>query len=137
MLRLVGLDGAERKRPDQLSGGMRQRVAIARALAMDPDVLMMDEPFGALDAITREAMGAFLLDIWQRTRKTIVVVTHSIDEAIFLSREVHVMGGSPGRVVATVAVPLPYPRTAGTYADAEFTRLASRLRALLQQGHAA
>ena len=92
MLKLVDLEGAEKKMPSQLSGGMRQRVAMARALALDPQVLLMDEPFGALDAITREEMSGCLLDIWERTGKTIVLVTHSIDEAVFLSREVHVMG---------------------------------------------
>ena len=96
MLKLVGLEGSERKMPPQLSGGMRQRVAIARALALDPQVMMMDEPFGALDAITREEMRRCLLDIWERTSKTIVLVTHSIDEAIFLSCEVHVMQTATG-----------------------------------------
>ena len=112
MLRLVGLEGAERKKPSQLSGGMRQRVAIARALALDPQVLLMDEPFGALDAITREEMSHCLLDIWQRTGKTIVLVTHSIEEAVFLSREVHVMGGAPAQIIETVPVLLAQPRGA-------------------------
>ena len=99
MLKLVGLEGSERKMPPQLSGGMRQRVAIARALALDPQVMMMDEPFGALDAITREEMRRCLLDIWERTSKTIILVTHSIDEAIFLSCEVHVMQTGPARII--------------------------------------
>ncbi|HTW29150.1 MAG TPA: ABC transporter ATP-binding protein [Acetobacteraceae bacterium] len=136
MLGLVGLEGAERRLPSQLSGGMRQRVAIARALALDPEVLLMDEPFGALDAITREAMSAFLLDLWQRTGKTIVLVTHSIDEAVFLSREVHVMAAGPGRVLATLQVPLGYPRTEASYADPVFGEIATRLRLLLREGHA-
>jgi NitT/TauT family transport system ATP-binding protein len=109
MLRLVGLEGSERKMPPQLSGGMRQRVAIARALALDPQVMMMDEPFGALDAITREEMRRCLLDIWERTGKTIVLVTHSIDEAIFLSREVHVMQTGPGRIIESLPIALPIP----------------------------
>src|SRR5262245_6708886 len=92
ILGLVGLAAAIDRRPAHLSGGMRQRVAIARALALDPEILLMDEPFGALDAITREEMSYFLLDIWQRTGKTVVLVTHAIDEAVFLSRHVHVMG---------------------------------------------
>ncbi len=136
MLALVGLNGAEKKLPSQLSGGMRQRVAIARALALDPEVLLMDEPFGALDAITREAMSEFMLDLWQRTDKTVVLVTHALDEAVFLSREVHVMAAAPGRLLATLAVPLGYPRSAATYAEPAFGELATRLRGLLKQGHA-
>src|SRR6476469_8677348 len=131
MLKLVGLEGSERKMSPQLSGGMRQRVAIARALALDPQVMMMDEPFGALDAITREEMSNCLLDIWERTGKTVVLVTHSIDEAVFLSREVHVLGGRPARIVETIAVTLPDPRTDACLTDPAFTSAETRLRALL------
>jgi NitT/TauT family transport system ATP-binding protein len=136
MLRLVGLEGAEAKRPSQLSGGMRQRVAIARALALDPEVLLMDEPFGALDAITREEMARSLLDIWERTGKTVVLVTHSIDEAVFLSREVHVMGMNPGRIIETLPIELAHPRTEASFAEAAFTAAEARLRKLLIEGHA-
>ncbi|MGP0094871.1 MAG: ABC transporter ATP-binding protein [Xanthobacteraceae bacterium] len=136
MLRLVGLEDAAQKRPAQLSGGMRQRVAIARALALDPEVLLMDEPFGALDAITREEMSDFLLEIWERTGKTIVLVTHSIEEAVFLSREVHVMATDPARISATVPIGLSYPRGEETYAAAEFGQSAARLRRILKEGHA-
>lgn len=135
MLRLVGLAGAEKKMPSQLSGGMRQRVAIARALTLDPEVLLMDEPFGALDAITREEMGEFLLDIWERTHKTVVLVTHSIDEAVFLSREVHVMGTGPARIIETLSIGVPHPRTEESYTDPAFTAAESRLRSLLIEGH--
>jgi len=135
MLRLVGLEGAERKSPSQLSGGMRQRVAIARALALDPEVLLMDEPFGALDAITREEMSECLLDIWERTGKTVVLVTHSIEEAIFLSREVHVMGTSPARITETIAIRLPSPRTEDCHFDPAFTAAKARLRSLLIESH--
>ncbi len=136
MLRLVGLEHAATRMPHELSGGMRQRVAIARALALDPEVLMMDEPFGALDAITREDMCDFLLEIWQRTQKTIVLVTHSIEEAVFLSREVHVMGTNPARILEAVPIPLPDPRDEETYARAEFGEIATHLRRLLKHGHA-
>ncbi|MGA8616857.1 MAG: ABC transporter ATP-binding protein [Xanthobacteraceae bacterium] len=135
MLKLVGLDGAERKMPSQLSGGMRQRVAIARALALDPQVLLMDEPFGALDAITREEMSRCLLEIWQRTKKTIVLVTHSIEEAIFLSGEVHVMGGAPARILETLPIVLPQPRTGDCITDPAFKAAQQRLRSLLIEGH--
>ena len=135
MLRLVGLDGANDKMPSQLSGGMRQRVAIARALALDPQVLLMDEPFGALDAITREGMSRSLLDIWENTGKTIVLVTHSIDEAVFLSREVHVMGTGPARIIETLPIALPHPRTEESFSDPAFTRAEARLRSLLIESH--
>jgi len=135
MLKLVGLDGAERKMPSQLSGGMRQRVAIARALALDPQVLLMDEPFGALDAITREEMSRCLLEIWQRTGKTIVLVTHSIEEAVFLSGEVHVMGGAPARILETLPITLPQPRTADCITEPAFKVAQQRLRSLLIAGH--
>ena len=136
MLRLVGLAGAEHKRPSQLSGGMRQRVAIARALALDPEVLLMDEPFGALDAIMREEMCHCLLDIWQHTGKTILLVTHSIDEAIFLSREVHVMAGAPACIVETVPIGLPYPRTENCQSDQLYSDAKMRLRSRLIESYA-
>jgi len=135
MLRLVGLEGAEKKGPSQLSGGMRQRVAIARALALDPEVLLMDEPFGALDAITREEMRECLLDIWERTGKTVVLVTHSIDEAISLSCEVHVMCTSPARIIETIPIALPYPRTEECHTDPVFLAARARLRSLLIESH--
>jgi NitT/TauT family transport system ATP-binding protein len=135
MLKLVGLGDSERKMPSQLSGGMRQRVAIARALALDPQVMLMDEPFGALDAITREEMSRCLLDIWERTGKTIVLVTHSIDEAIFLSREVHVMATAPARIIETLPIALAYPRTEQSFHDPAFKMAQQRLRGLLIQSH--
>ena len=135
MLDLVGLGDAAHKRPNELSGGMRQRVAIARALALDPEVLLMDEPFGALDAITRDSMGQSLLDIWQRTGKTIVLVTHSIDEAIHLSSEVHVLGIKPGRITQSIDISLPYPRDLAVTENAEFVRMTVLLRTMLRSSH--
>ncbi len=128
MLDLVGLGDAGTKLPEELSGGMAQRVSIARALALDPAILLMDEPFGALDAITRDRMNSSLLDIWSQTDKTIVFVTHSISEAVFLSDEIHVMEANPGRIVETLTVELPRPRTAATLDDPRFVEYERHLR---------
>src|SRR5512138_2292613 len=122
-LALVGLSGFEHRYPSQLSGGMKQRVAIARALAFDPDVLLMDEPFAALDAQTREILQAELLKIWERTGKTIVFVTHSIDEAIFLSQRVAVMTARPGRIKRIIDVDLPARTDRDVRSSPEFAAL--------------
>jgi NitT/TauT family transport system ATP-binding protein len=106
----VGLDGFEQKYPYQLSGGMQQRANLARALTVDPELLIMDEPFAALDAQTRELMQAELLRIWSTSRKTVLFITHQIDEAIFLSDRVIVMSARPGRIIADIAIELPRPR---------------------------
>jgi NitT/TauT family transport system ATP-binding protein len=128
LLDLVGLGGFGDRYPNELSGGMRQRVAIARSLMHDPAILLMDEPFGALDALTREAMNLELLRIWQASAKTVVLVTHSIEEALLLSDRVAVFSPRPGRIRDLVEVPLPRPRSARTRTDPVFVRLADRLR---------
>jgi NitT/TauT family transport system ATP-binding protein len=131
LLATVGLTGFENNLPSELSGGMRQRVAIARALLLDPSVLLMDEPFGALDALTRERMGEELLRIWQGTRKTVVFVTHGIAEAVFLSDRVIAMSARPGRVVRDLRIDLPRPRGPGTQEDPRFLSACRELRELL------
>jgi NitT/TauT family transport system ATP-binding protein len=130
----VGLSGFADRYPSQLSGGMKQRVAIARALAFDPEVLLMDEPFAALDAQTREILQGELLSLWERTGKTVVFVTHSIDEAIFLSQRVAVMTARPGRIKEIVDIALPSPRYGqDVRTTPEFAKLRQTLSRLLAE----
>lgn len=134
MLKLVELQNFERHYPWQLSGGMQQRVAIARALAFRPELLLMDEPFGALDEITRERMNAELLRIWQETQTTVVFVTHSIPEAVFLSTRVVVMSARPGRISDIIPIDLPYPRNIETREHPRFFELVTTVREALRKG---
>ena len=127
----VGLEGFEEAWPRDLSGGMAQRVALARALIADPDLLLLDEPFGALDALTRERMGADLLALWQARRKTVLLVTHSISEALLLSDRVLVLTQRPGRICLDLAVSFPRPRVDELRYSPEFGLLARRLRAAI------
>jgi NitT/TauT family transport system ATP-binding protein len=134
-LRLVNLSGFERKFPWQLSGGMQQRVSIARALSFDPALLLMDEPFGALDEIVRDHLNEQLLRLWEETGKTVVFVTHSIPEAVFLSTRIVVMSPRPGRIIAVIPSNLPRRRTLEIRETPEFLKIAQRVRMGLRSGH--
>lgn len=137
LLKMVGLMDFMHHRPAQLSGGMRQRVSICRALVLDPPVLMMDEPFSALDAITRDEMNVALLDIWQRHRKTGVFITHSIREAVLLSDRILVMTRRPSSIVDDVKVPFERPRSPGIVETPAFTALCNSLRQQIEAGYSA
>jgi NitT/TauT family transport system ATP-binding protein len=132
LLKLVGLEGFEAYYPRQLSGGMRQRVNLARALAIDPQVLLMDEPFSALDAQTREIMQTELMRIWEQGRKTVLFVTHQIDEAVFLSDRVLVFARRPGRLQESVEIKMPRPRQLGIKRTPEFVAYVDRIWRLIE-----
>ena len=136
MIELVELGGFENHHPWQLSGGMQQRVAIARALSFSPSILLMDEPFGALDEMTRERLNAELLRIWEETGSTVVFVTHSIPEAVFLSTRVVVMSPRPGRIASIVDINLKQPRTSATREEPLFFELVTQVREELAAGGA-
>ena len=134
MLELVELGGFGKHYPWQLSGGMQQRVAIARSLSFNPSILLMDEPFGALDELTRERMNAELLKIWNRTQTTIIFVTHSIPEAVFLSTRVVVMSARPGRITRVIEINLPHPRGIDTREDKRYFEMITQVRETLRSG---
>ncbi len=131
LIKLVRLDGFEKKYPGELSGGMRQRNAIIRALIHDPELLLMDEPFGALDAMTREQMNLELQRIWLESRKTVFFITHSIPEAVFLADRIIVMTARPGKVAEIIDVGIERPRSLATMGDEKFVSLTQRIRSLL------
>jgi NitT/TauT family transport system ATP-binding protein len=131
LLQMVGLDGAEEKYPYELSGGMQQRAAIARALVHDPKLVLMDEPFGALDALTREKMNLELLRIWKEAGKTIIFVTHGISEAVFLGTRVVVLTAGPARMADNFEVDLPHPRTLDMKTQERFGEYTRRVYRLL------
>ena len=132
-IKMVGLEGAENQYPSELSGGMQQRVNLARALATDADILLMDEPFASLDAQTREFMQDELLKIWRQSGKTVLFITHQIDEAIFLADRVFVFGIKPGRLKAEISVPFERPRSLRLKRDTEFIRLTDQIWQLIEE----
>ena len=133
LLGLAGLLAFENHYPDQLSGGMKQRVGIVRALATSPQILLMDEPFGALDAQTRVVMQEILTNMWQRFRISVLFITHDIEESIFLSDKIYVMTARPGRIKAEIVVPLPRPRTAEMTYSTQFIELVQKLKGLIRE----
>jgi ABC-type nitrate/sulfonate/bicarbonate transport system ATPase subunit len=133
LIHLMKLDGFAEAYPKALSGGMKQRAAIARALANDPQVLLMDEPFGALDALTRQIMQEMLTDLWQRYRKTVLFVTHDIDEAIFLGDVIYIMTNRPGRIRTTLNVDLPRPRTFDMVSGPRFAELRNQVVGIIHE----
>ena len=133
LIRQVGLEGFEQAYPEQLSGGMRQRTALARALANDPEVLLMDEPFGALDSQTRALMQEMLLGIWEQSHKTVLFVTHDIDEALFLGDVVYVMTARPGRIKREIVVDIPRPRGPEVLTAPRFVALKREVLALIRE----
>ncbi|MCA0317153.1 MAG: ABC transporter ATP-binding protein [Proteobacteria bacterium] len=135
LLAMVGLAGFEHKKPGELSGGMRQRVAICRSLIHDPDILLMDEPFSALDAITRDQMNVALSEILETYKKTVIFVTHSIREAAFLSDRVVVMGGRPSGIILDMPMPFPRPRRFEVEETVEFTQVCRELRLTIEAAH--
>ncbi|HEV7260441.1 MAG TPA: ABC transporter ATP-binding protein [Bosea sp. (in: a-proteobacteria)] len=135
LLKMVGLAGFEHKKPSELSGGMRQRVAICRALIHDPEILLMDEPFSALDAITRDQMNVALSEILETYRKTVIFVTHSIREAAFLSDRVVVMGGRPSTIILDKTMPFPRPRRFEIEETPEFAEICRELRLTIEAAH--
>jgi NitT/TauT family transport system ATP-binding protein len=135
MIELVGLVGFEDRHPGELSGGMQQRVNLARALVIDPEVILLDEPFAALDAQTRELMQTELLRVWDETKKTAVFITHQISEAVYLADRVVVMSARPGNVKAIVPVPIARPRPASARRDPQMFAIESEIAALIEGSH--